>query len=54
MPRPSPTKAELEADLRFAPPPPEASQDEMVARAVALAAAVVSGGAPRKEKPQKS
>ena len=55
MAGPNPTPEELEIDMRPHPRPTENMSDAtQLARAARLAKAVVSGGAPRKENPQKS
>ena len=40
---------DYDADLRFAPPPENATRKELIERARRVVKAVVSGGAPRRE-----
>ena len=42
----------FDQDLRFAPADESMSEDELRARADRLARAAISGGAPRRERPQ--
>ena len=49
MAKPEP---KYEQDLRFAPADESMSDDELQARADRLARAAISGGAPRRERPQ--